>query len=273
MKDMKQFAIIMAQACIVYGKTLESPERKQFFIAYWEACGALSDAQFKAGMTHAMKVATFFPPPAAILAAAYGAKEERDARQAREGPTPDALRLQAGAMIDAGKRNAARLAREGLPSDRVQWKRVTHTPGSTRHGEILHAFDRMLESLELTVNLRRVELDTDPGNPELARRFGVLTHTLANVARKRAHFAGTGDMRDDEPLPPDLTPPVDVTVFYHCPDCKDDRFVRVDVPFATPHFGKAIPCPRCNATAYDAYVGKHGIPAGMPAWFEAGAAR
>src|SRR5262245_13568159 len=145
----------------------------------------------------------------------------------------------------------------------MQRRTVVHVVGSRRHEEILHTLSRMHESLTLTAELRGVELDADPGNPELNRRFGVILHTLANVDRKRTHFAQTGEMLDDDPLPPNLTAPVDVTVYYHCPVCKDRRHVRVDVYFATPHFGHAIPCPRCHTTAWKDYVEKYGVPREM----------
>jgi hypothetical protein len=53
---------------------------------------------------------------------------------------------------------------------------------------------------------------------------------------------------------------------FACLSCKDRRFVRADIDCGQPHFGSAIPCPRCNADAYDSYTAKYGAPPGMPVW-------
>jgi hypothetical protein len=53
---------------------------------------------------------------------------------------------------------------------------------------------------------------------------------------------------------------------FSCLVCRDHRFVRVDTMAGMPHFARAIPCPHCQASGYDAYVGQYGVPSGLPKW-------
>jgi hypothetical protein len=57
-----------------------------------------------------------------------------------------------------------------------------------------------------------------------------------------------------------------VVPLFSCRRCRDRNYLRPEVTFGTPHFGKSIPCPDCRGEAYDRYVTKFGLPPGYPKW-------
>lgn len=180
------------------------------------------------------------------------------------------------AMRDAGRKNAARLAREGLPSDRMVGMPVA--VGSRQHEARLKFYDKMIATLMARIDERGAELDRHPRDADLIRRYGVLTQTLSEMCADRDHFEETGLPASRGSYAPGDPDPVPAGTLFLCPVCKatDESpggFVRVEVSAGSRHFGGAgggaehtpVPCPACNRDGYARYVAKYGTPPGMPA--------
>lgn len=155
----------------------------------------------------------------------------------------------------------------------AQGKGVTHPVGSKRHEAILHSFDRLLATVTRQLNERDAEHRAHPGNPDLARRIGVLVQVVTDTEKRRDHFEKTGEVLQLAGVPADATPRNPSTL-YLCPLCKatDDapgRFLRVDAAPNSPHFGQPVPCPRCRPGEYAGYVAAKGQPNGLP-WPDGG---
>jgi hypothetical protein len=136
--------------------------------------------------------------------------------------------------------------------------------GSIRWDHWLKQFKGFVGSTERRYMARLAESEADPGNSDLARRVDLLARELAFAMERAAHFETTGEIlphptearRSDERRNPAI---------YLCPLCRSTeqaagRFVRADVAFGNPHFGKLIPCPRCRSQEFGAYVMAHGKP-------------
>lgn len=266
----------MARLSVAFNRVLDAP----LLGTYWDRVRNHSDAIFAAAVGHLIDTAEHFPNVAAIHRAYY---EERD-RLADERRTTE-TRSEEDALAE-GRRNALRLAVEGLPSDRAlaRGHGVAHPVGDPLHDGILRTYDRTIRTLEVLVQDRFDELEARPADHDLRRRAELLARTLAETCERRAHFAATGTSLPPKGMPTDV-PAVPPGTLFLCPVCKATEdapggFVRVDVMAGRRHFGGAgegmkhtpIPCPACNRDAYAAYVEKYGRPEGMPAVAWAGVA-
>lgn len=206
-----------------------------------------------------------FPNIAAIHRVYY---EERERARADTAETQKSE----SAMHEAARENVERLQQIGfrLPSDNI--KGVPIRVGTREHERRLRFYDRMIGTLTRIVDERGAQLDSNPDEPDLERRYGVLTHALGEMSRDREHFARTGLPIPTEPLSPTEVNAIPGVTLYHCLTCKDHMFVRVDVQPNSRHFGGSgsekkhtpIPCPHCNGRLYDEYVAKYGVPPTMP---------
>lgn len=128
-----------------------------------------------------------FPSIAAVLA-------EMDRSAAMQRSKEPAITE--GEYWEMGRRNAARLAIEGLPSDGMLRRKGgarIHVVGSKEHQGWVHMYDRMIQSLELRLALREEEARERPHDTDLQRRIGVLVRTLGETTERREHFARTGE--------------------------------------------------------------------------------
>ena len=110
MNDRGRFAMALGKLCVVYGVEASAV----LIDAWWEACGTLSDYQFQAGVEAVLKQSERFPTPAAVRAAAYAAKEERDVRQGGDSGIPGVALLKPGPMVDAARAEGQKYASQHL---------------------------------------------------------------------------------------------------------------------------------------------------------------
>lgn len=249
----------MARLSVAFDRVLTAPQMS----TYWDRVRGHRDDLFIEATDRLIDEGETFPTIATLHRVYY---ERRDARRddRREAAMPQ------DAALSLGRRNAVRLAHEGLPSD-VMMQRgggITHRVGSRQHGAIVAMYDRMIATIERQLDERAAQADMRPGDHETARRVEVLARTLGETVARRAHFADTGETLPMANLAPDAVAAHPGT-FYLCPVCRatDDapsRFIRVDVSPGSAHFGKAIPCPRCRPVDYGAYIAAKGRPLGLP---------
>jgi hypothetical protein len=137
--------------------------------------------------------------------------------------------------------------------------------GSIRHEHWLKQFKGFVGSTERRYMARLAESEADPRDTDLARRADLLG------AGTRVRDGARRPFRDDRrnPAAPhrgeDAPMSAAHAAIYLCPLCRSTeqaagRFVRADVAFGNPHFGKLIPCPRCCSQEFGAYVMAHGKP-------------
>lgn len=246
---------------------------------YWDRVRSHNDTIFAAAVDHLIDTGEKFPNVATLHRAYYDERDrETDERQVRA--------LEPDTAYAAARRNAARLAVEGLPSDALlmRGKGVRHLPGAAMHQAVLLTFDQIIAALMVRIEDRGAEMEARPEDRDLARRFGVLTHTLAETQGRRDHFAATGEMLPPAGAHPDDPNPVPPGTLFLCSVCRASEdapggYLRVDVTPGSRHFGGSgagmehtpVPCPACNRDAYAGYIAKYGRPEGMPAVALAGA--
>jgi hypothetical protein len=136
--------------------------------------------------------------------------------------------------------------------------------GSIRHEHWLKQFKGFVGSTERRYMARLAESEADPRDTDLARRADLLGRELAFAMERAAHFETTGEILP-HPTEAKRSDERGHAAIYLCPLCRSTeqaagRFVRADVAFGNPHFGKLIPCPRCCSQEFGAYVMAHGKP-------------
>jgi hypothetical protein len=249
----------MARLSIAFDRVLTPP----FLSTYWDRVKNHRDDLFTKTADLLIDTGDHFPNIATVHRTYYRLRDEAYAP-----PTDDERPRDAALAL--GRRNAARLASEGLPSDvmMARGNGVVHRVGSRQHGAIVETFTKMAATLERQLDERTAQADEHPNDYDLSRRVAVLVKTLDETLRRRDHFAETGEVLALVELAPDAigVPP---HTLYLCPVCHatDDapgRFVRVDTTPGSAHFGRAIPCPRCKPGEYAGYVEAKGQPADLP---------
>jgi hypothetical protein len=106
MKDFAAFEHEMQRMGAVYNRKIET----LLLDTWWDVCGSLSDAQFASGCETAMKESLRFPTPAAVRAAAYAWKEEKDTTMEHDSGIPGVALLAPGPMVDAARREGVKYA-------------------------------------------------------------------------------------------------------------------------------------------------------------------
>jgi hypothetical protein len=230
---------------------------------YWGRLKHHRDALFVATVDKLLDEGDRFPSIAAIHRAYYQFRDAERAAAQDAGMPRDAAE-------ELGRRNATRLATEGLPSDVMMARGggVVHRVGSSSHDAILRTYDKLAGVLERQLDERVAQSDARPNDHDLSRRVAVLIRTLDETLRRRDHFAETGETLPLVSVAPDAVGVVPGTM-YRCPVCRatDDapgRYVRLDATAGSAHFGSAIPCPQCRPAEYAAYVAGRGQPTGLP---------
>jgi hypothetical protein len=249
----------MARLSIAFDRVLTPP----LLSTYWDRVKNHRDDLFTETTDRLIDSGDAFPNVATLHRMYYRIRDERHAPIADEERPRDAA-------LELGRQNAARLAREGLPSD-VMLARghgVRHRVGSPMHAAILKTYDKMARTLMYQIDERSAQADASPNNPDLRRRVEVLVQTLSDTEKRRAHFEATGETLPLVNLAPDA---VGVTpgTLYLCPMCRatgesPGRFVRLDVTPGSAHFGNSIPCPECRPAHYRGYVEAKGQPVDLP---------
>jgi hypothetical protein len=106
MNDRQAFATRMSELCVVHGVEASA----MLMDAWWRACETLSDFQFLAGVDTVVKQIDRFPTPAAVRAAAYAAKEERDVRVGSDTGIPGVPQLEPGPMVTQNRAEGRKYA-------------------------------------------------------------------------------------------------------------------------------------------------------------------
>lgn len=110
MKDRERFAVQISRLCVVHNVEASAI----LMDAWWEACESLSDDQFASGVKAVQKHMERFPTPAAVRAAAYAAKEEKDVRVGKDTGIPGVALLEPGPMVDAARAEGQKYASQHL---------------------------------------------------------------------------------------------------------------------------------------------------------------
>jgi hypothetical protein len=118
-------------------------------------------------------------------------------------------------------------------------KKTPHAVGSAGHRMFLRNSSSFMANVERILTERMKEMDTN-ADPDLERRVGVLSRTLARQDEWHRHFELTGEsLVEEEPKGGNKRR-------HGCQTCNGAGIVRKDLPIHDPDFGKAFLCPDCR---------------------------